>query len=63
MKVAVGLAMLNEAEAIGRLPDALAHQRRIPDAIVFVEAGSTGNAVAVPGARTRLQARIGRRTR
>ena len=63
MKVAVGLAMLNEAEAIGRLLEALAHQTRIPDATVLVEAGSTGGTVAVPGPRTRFQACIGRCTR
>ena len=63
MKVAVGLTMLNEAEAISRLLDALAHQTRIPDAIVLVEAGSTGGVVAVPGARPRRQACIGRCTR
>jgi hypothetical protein len=61
MKVAVGLAMLDEAEAIGGLLDALAHQTRIPDAIVL-DAGSTGGTVAVPDAPTRLQACIGRCT-
>jgi glycosyltransferase involved in cell wall biosynthesis len=62
MKVAVGLAMLDEAEAIGGLLDALAHQTRVPDAIVLVDAGSTGGTVAVPDAPTRLQACIGRCT-
>lgn len=62
MKVAVGLAMLDEAEAIGGLLDALAHPTRIPDAIVLADAGSTGGTVAVPDARARLQACIGRCT-
>jgi glycosyltransferase involved in cell wall biosynthesis len=47
MKVAVGLTMLNEAEAIGGLLDALAHQSRTPDEIVLVDAGSTDGTVAV----------------
>jgi hypothetical protein len=59
MKVAVGLAMLDEAEAIGGLLDALGHPTRIPGAIVLADAGSTGGAADAP---PRLQACIGRGT-
>lgn len=45
MKVAVIAAALNEAEAIGRLLNALAAQTRLPDLVVIADGGSTDGTV------------------